>query len=128
SPPLFVALGGLIISKIKRTKLIVDIRDIWPDSAVSAGMLKDNGLLYKMTKIVERFIYNNADIITCVSEPMRDYIYHYSGKENIYVLYNGISLESIQSEIKPKELIESNNEKITVGYAGNIGIVQNINI
>src|SRR5699024_118302 len=50
SPPLFVALGGLVISFFKRTKLIVDIRDVWPDSAVSAGMLRSNGLLYKVTK------------------------------------------------------------------------------
>src|SRR5699024_2084093 len=36
SPPLFVALGGVLIAFLKRTKLILDIRDIWPDSAVAA--------------------------------------------------------------------------------------------
>lgn len=126
SPPLFVALGGLIVSFFKRTKLIVDIRDVWPDSAVSAGMLKPNGSLYKVTKKIERFIYKRADVITCVSRPMRNYIYQESQHENIHVLYNGISPESIQNDMQTT--INQNNDKIKVAYAGNIGIVQNMGI
>src|SRR5699024_6739384 len=71
SPPLFVALGGVLIAFLKRTKLILDIRDIWPDSAVAAGMLKQSGFLYRLTKWLETFIYKQADIITCVSAPMK---------------------------------------------------------
>jgi len=128
SPPLFVALGGLVISKIKRTKLVIDIRDIWPDSAVSAGMVKYNGLLYKITKKIERFIYKRADIITCVSNPMRNYIYKESKNENINVLYNGISPESIEGNYKTVVNSTVKKEKIRVGYAGNIGIVQNLDV
>lgn len=126
SPPLFVALGGVIISFFKRTKLIVDIRDIWPDSAASAGMLKPNGLLYRVTKVIERFIYKRADVITCVSNPMRNYIYNETQHGNIHVLYNGVSPSSIQNEVQP--VTDRSGDKITVGYAGNIGMVQNMDI
>ncbi|SDQ15044.1 glycosyltransferase family 4 protein [Virgibacillus salinus] len=126
SPPLFVALGGLIVSFFKRSKLVIDIRDVWPDSAVSAGMLKRGGLLYKITKIIERFLYKKADVITCVSNPMRNYIYKESIHSNIHVLYNGISPATINSELQPTN--KGHSEKITIGYAGNIGIVQNMNV
>lgn len=128
SPPLFVALGGLVVAKIKRTKLVVDIRDIWPDSAVSAGMLKYNGLLYKVTKKIERFIYNRADMITCVSSPMKDYIYKESKNKNIHVLYNGISPETIEGNHNTIVNFTGEKDRIRIGYAGNIGIVQNLDI
>lgn len=126
SPPLFVALGGRVISFLKRTKLVIDIRDIWPDSAVSAGMLKGDGFLYKMTKVIEKYLYKKADVITCVSLPMKEYIYNQSNHKNIHVLYNGVSSYTQQKEISLNK--KSISKKITIGYAGNIGIVQNMDI
>ncbi|MFG6114179.1 glycosyltransferase family 4 protein [Halobacillus sp. MO56] len=126
SPPLFVAVGGMIASLVKRSKLIIDIRDLWPDSAVSAGMLKSDGLLYKVTKKLEKLLYKKADIITCVSKPMRDYIYEESKNSNIHVLYNGISPETLENPPRVEE--RQNIEKVTIGYAGNIGIVQNMGV
>src|SRR5699024_7553671 len=101
SPPLFVALGGLVISFFKRTKLIVDIRDVWPDSAVSAGMLRSNDLVYKVTKRIEKFINKRADSINCVSKPIKVYINKLSKHENNNVLYTEISPQSIKNELEP---------------------------
>ena len=110
---------------LKRTKLIVDIRDIWPESAVATGMIKKTSLLYRLTKRVELFIYKRADIITCVSEPMKENIFKKSGHESIHVLYNGISPKS-NPEIK--KAATSVNSRLRIGYAGNIGIVQNLQL
>ncbi|HLR72112.1 MAG TPA: glycosyltransferase family 4 protein [Pseudogracilibacillus sp.] len=126
SPPLFVALGGVLIAFLKRTKLILDIRDIWPDSAVAAGMLKQSGFLYRLTKWLETFIYKQADIITCVSAPMKRNIYEKSKHQQIHILYNGVSPNSLKQD-EPK-LPKQESEIITVGYAGNIGIVQNVDV
>ncbi|GGK04653.1 glycosyltransferase WbuB [Lentibacillus kapialis] len=126
SPPLFVALGGFIVSFFKRSRLIVDIRDIWPDSAVSAGMLKSDGLLYNVTKKIEKFIYKQSAYITCVSAPMKNNIYKKSEHQHIHVLYNGVSPVSIQQEVGSSS--PSDDDRITVAYAGNIGIVQNMDI
>lgn len=127
SPPLFVAFSGVVVAFFKRTKLIVDIRDIWPDSAVSAGMLKRNGLLHRLTKWLEKLIYRRARKITCVSQPMKADIYEKSSHRQIHVLYNGVSPESFQRE-SDCLLPVTSSKKITIGYAGNIGIVQNMDI
>jgi len=127
SPPLFVALGGYAAAFAKRAKFIVDIRDVWPDSAVSAGMLKQNGMPYKLARIAEKFIYKRAHIITCVSRPMAEYIKEISKHERIRVLYNGISPDSLPENL-PQTSSTPDNGSLTVGYAGNIGIVQNTDI
>ena len=48
SPPLFVGFSGVIISFIKRIPLVFEVRDLWPESAIDTGVLK-NKLLIKFS-------------------------------------------------------------------------------
>lgn len=127
SPPLFVAIGGFAAAFFKRAKFILDVRDIWPDSAVSAGMLNPKGIPYKIARLAEKFIYKRASIITCVSKPMASYISSQSKHNRIHVLYNGISPLTERDKLQ-KSTFETAADHLTVGYAGNIGIVQNTDI
>jgi glycosyltransferase involved in cell wall biosynthesis len=47
SPPLFLGLTGVIMSKIKKIPHVFDIRDIWPEVAVEIGELKEGSKVYK---------------------------------------------------------------------------------
>lgn len=121
SPPLFIGISGWILSKIKRANFILDIRDIWPDSAVSTEKISKNGFLYKIGKKMEFFLYKKAELITCVSTPMKKYIERYA-KNNVIVLYNGFFTElSKSSKLKSKE-----KGIYTITYLGNLGHAQEI--
>jgi len=50
TPPLSIAFLGAIVSKLTGKPLVLDLRDVWPDAAVSLGMIKKNILL----KLIER--------------------------------------------------------------------------
>lgn len=128
SPPLFVALGGMIISKILRSKLIVDIRDIWPDSAVAAKMISSKSLFYKISKVLERQIYKSAYKITCVSKPMKMYIQNEIRNAHVEILYNGITDYDLKKEDDSNTSKEKDLNKNTIIYAGNIGSVQGLDI
>jgi hypothetical protein len=39
SPPLFAGLAGAILSILLRTRLVFEVRDLWPESAVALGEL-----------------------------------------------------------------------------------------
>ena len=93
SPPITIAFVAFIIKFITKKPLIFDIRDIWPDSAVAIKKLSKRGLVYNFFKKVEKYIYTKSDYLTCVAEPMRDYIRNLSQKDNIKVIYNGASDE-----------------------------------
>ena len=49
SPPLFTGAIGLYIKLFFRSNFWLDIRDLWPDSALELGQLK-KGILYKLGK------------------------------------------------------------------------------
>lgn len=70
SPQIFCGLAGWLVSRIKRRPFVLEIRDLWPDSAIQLGVLK-NPLLVTFSRALEKFLYRRADLIVPVSESIR---------------------------------------------------------
>ena len=120
SPPLFVGMTGYFLAKIWRCPLVLDIRDIWPESAVAAEQLSGDGKAFKIGKGLERQLYKRADHLTCVSAPMADYIKQQTATP-VTVVYNGV-LSKAASTAKLSD------PKKRILYAGNLGRVQGLDI
>lgn len=129
SPPLFVGLSGWLLARMKRAKFILDIRDIWPDSAVGTGHLGSKSLLFKVAKLFEKFIYRRADIITCVSEKMREYIRTKIKKDvPVVVLYNGLSRKFLSGNLLDSDTDNNSKDGFSICYVGNIGYAQKLDL
>ncbi|MEE9189634.1 MAG: glycosyltransferase family 4 protein, partial [Candidatus Neomarinimicrobiota bacterium] len=68
SPPLFIGISGWIISKLRRTPWIFDIRDIWPDIGIETGLFEEGHILMRWGKRLAKFMYDRADHITPVTQ------------------------------------------------------------
>ncbi len=66
SPPLFVGFSGYLISRIKRMPLVFEVRDLWPESAIDTGVLK-NKLIIKLAYWFEGFMYRKAALINVLT-------------------------------------------------------------
>ena len=66
SPPLFVGFSGYLLSRFKRIPLVFEVRDLWPESAIDTGVLK-NGLIIKLAYWFEKFIYKKATLINVLT-------------------------------------------------------------
>lgn len=66
SPPLFVGISGLLISSIKKIPMVFEIRDLWPESAIDTGVLK-NKTIINLAYNVEKFIYKRAKLINVLT-------------------------------------------------------------
>ena len=71
SPPLFVGFSGYLISRIKRIPLVFEVRDLWPESAIDTGVLK-NKMIIKLAYWFEGFIYKKAKLINVLTPAFRD--------------------------------------------------------
>lgn len=71
SPPLFVGISGYLISKIKRTPFVFEIRDLWPESAIDTGVVQ-NKMIIKLAYFLEAFIYKRAKLINVLTPAFRD--------------------------------------------------------
>lgn len=66
SPPLFVGITALILSKVKKLPLVFEIRDLWPESAIDTGVLT-NKMIIKFAFWFEKTVYKNAQLINTLT-------------------------------------------------------------
>ena len=56
TPP-FIALIGVLLRYVRRTRLVLWSMDLYPDIAVVCGMLREGSLLHRLLAAVARFLY-----------------------------------------------------------------------
>lgn len=66
SPPLFIGITAYLVSLFKRTPFVFEIRDLWPESAIDTGVLK-NKVIIKFAYWFEKFIYKKASLINVLT-------------------------------------------------------------
>lgn len=66
SPPLFIGISGYLITLFKKTPFVFEIRDLWPESAIDTGVLK-NEVIIKIAYAIERFLYKKAKLINVLT-------------------------------------------------------------
>lgn len=125
SPP--ISVFQLVKKRKKDMRIILDIRDLWPDTPVAAGKLK-RGIIYKYFKAYERNMYKKADAITAVSKPMAAYIEEMVPNKNIQVIYNGIPREDYERAFHNQEDERRSKEHLKIVYAGNVGLLQGMEV
>lgn len=69
-PPLTVGVAAWLIARLRRMPFVYDVQDIWPESAVLAGLLRE-GLLVRFMSRLEKFVYRRADHILVPTEGAR---------------------------------------------------------
>jgi len=127
SPPIFQAYMAMLAARIKRSKFIADIRDIWPDSATEVEAVSNKRLL-RYGGYIERQLYENATTIFTTTKGSRKLIASRGGQEKTFICYNG-SFEKVLDWRGDAEAIRRANGwagKTVVTYAGLIGLGQNL--
>ncbi|MDO5858122.1 glycosyltransferase family 4 protein [Myroides odoratimimus] len=66
SPPLFVGISGYLIALFKKMPFVFEVRDLWPESAIDTGVLK-NKFIIKVAYAVEKFLYKKARLINVLT-------------------------------------------------------------
>ncbi len=130
SPPLTIGILGLFLSKIHKIPWIFDIRDIWPDVAVEAGMLKKNGLMHRLSARLANYLYKHATHITPVTDGKLVKIEKSGNPRNkISLVSNGVDFDLIDNSYKINWRSKLNlQDKFLIVYAGLIGIAQGVNV
>src|SRR5947208_7133329 len=70
SPPLFVGPAGLAAALTRRIPFVFEVRDLWPESAVSLGELHSKKAI-RAAEVLERFLYRQASRIVVVTGGIR---------------------------------------------------------
>lgn len=117
SPPLFVAFSALLLSKLIRSKSVLNVSDLWPLSAFELGKLKKS-FFYRFLEFIERKNYQMATKIIGQSNETINYIKKIVVKE--FLVYRNVPMRSVTVYSKKRE------GSLKLVYAGLLGYAQGI--
>jgi glycosyltransferase involved in cell wall biosynthesis len=126
--PLPAGLAALPVHWLRGAPLAFDLQDIWPDSAVSVGVMQPC-LALRLLRRLERFFYRRCVLIVGITEGFRRYLIQLGIEpEHVAVIPNGVDLEMFSGVTACSELRKSHEAEgeFVVGYAGNIGRAQDL--
>ncbi|WP_340645153.1 glycosyltransferase family 4 protein [Phenylobacterium sp.] len=128
SPQFFAGLSGAIVAKAKRSPFILEIRDIWPESASAVAALK-KGLAFRVLETIEAWAYGVADQVVAVSPAFVEHISK-RGKlrRPVAIVENGVNLnlfdgQTQENDFRARHGLEG---KIVFGYVGTHGMAHNL--
>lgn len=128
--------AGFAIPMLKRrapgARIVFNIQDIFPYNAASSGTLSQSGIIFKTLAALQRHGYKKADHIITISEDMKilliedgvpeekiDFIYNWSYQDTPF-REEDLNRATLR-EIFPED-------RFNVVYAGNIGVMQNVDL
>jgi len=120
SPPLFLGISGYILSRIKRSKWIFNVADLWPASVAELGVIDRSSLSYKISAFLESFFYHKASLVTGQSKTILEDIQRRFPEVSTYLLSNGVRTELYNPTNN------HSNGKVNVMYAGLHGLAQGL--
>ncbi|MBI5321086.1 MAG: glycosyltransferase family 4 protein [Bradyrhizobium sp.] len=130
SPQFFTGVAGWLVSRIYRCPFLFEVRDLWPDSIVAVGAMKE-GVGIRMIRRIEKFLYRQAELIVVVTRSSRDVLIDRGvSSDKIIVITNGIDMAAFGPGPPSQRLrlCLGVEHKIVVSYIGNVGMAHGLQL
>jgi glycosyltransferase involved in cell wall biosynthesis len=125
SPNFFSIWSAWVLAKLKRARLVVEIRDLWPAIFVELGVLTNPWIIAALERI-ELAAYRAADRVVVVSDGFRDHIAARGiPATKIEVVTNGADLDRFEprpASVETRERLGAAPDDCLVLYTGAHGI------
>ena len=128
----FAAWFPIFLLKIMKYKsrIIYNVQDVFPYNAVYSGKLGTDSLIFKMFARLQCYAYKHSDSIITISDDIKELLIEEGTPKNkIEVIYNWSYQDEPYNitDFSPVSHI-FNFAYFNVVYAGNIGVMQNVDI
>ena len=129
SPPLFLGITALVYGWFTHTRIIMNISDLWPESAVALGLVNSRWMI-KAAEGLEKLLYRKAWKISTQTEGIRTSLVERGvPKEKVTFLPNGVNLELFAPRERDVEMAKKlgiKEEDFVLIYAGTMGYAQGL--
>ena len=123
SPPITVSLPGVVASWRHRARLVVDVRDVFPDLGVKMGVWKADSPVVRTLEWLVRKLYRRADLVSVVT-PAGEAQALRRGVPRSHVVLARNAYESAPVMSAPPK----RNGGFTAIYAGNLGLTTDVDV
>jgi glycosyltransferase involved in cell wall biosynthesis len=124
--------SGILLKWRYKTKLIIEVRDIWPLTLIEIGRYNKLNPIIIILRFIEKLGYASAEVIVGTMPNLKEHIRN-SIKKKVPVYFvpqgydNEISIKALTPASQEK-LNQTKSEKFRIIYAGNIGKANKIDL
>jgi len=131
SPPIFPMLPIWVVCKLRGIPLVFEVRDLWPESAVQMGILR-NRLLISIMSWMERLLYDKAKRVVTLTQGIRNDI-HARGwpASKLEVITCGVDTQMLYPDAEAGDVVRRNfgwEGRNIVLYFGAMGEANNLDV
>ena len=126
SPPLTSGLISILLARIKGSKSIYNVQEIYPDLLINHGRLT-NPIIIKFLKLLEVWVYNWSDSVTTIDLNFYNTIKSRIRElDKLKIISNFVDTElyTANSSMPLPKVFKKIEGRTDMLYAGNIGIAQ----
>ncbi len=124
SPPVTSALIGYILSRLRRSKFVLEIRDLQPQSGEQFGNLKKSFFTNAIRRTM-KFLYKKADHIVCVTDGIQKWMSDHGVQEKrLTTIKSGVGNDFIKSHSNGVRKKHGWEDKFLVIFSGTLGWVR----
>ncbi len=130
SPPLFLGLTARWLAFVKRTPLLFNVSDLWPESAEKLGLVTNKRILALTTRL-EESTYRAARLITGQTQGIVHDIQRRMPNKNVFWLPNGVDGGFYDPQAFDRRWRSNQGfaeEDVLLLYAGIIGHAQGLDV
>jgi glycosyltransferase involved in cell wall biosynthesis len=129
TPPLFLGLTALALSRLWRVPYVLNVADPWLASAVEMGVLR-NRLAIALGRALEKLLYTTATRITTVTRGMyQGFLREGVPKRKLALVTNGVDTTFFRPDAPGAAALRRRlelGERFVVLYAGTHGLTQGL--
>ena len=122
STPLTVGIPGTLLARRFRVPFVFELRDLWPEAAVAAGVLR-SAAWEARTRRLARDLYHRSDHLIAVTEGIRDGILSYGVPEDrVTLVPNGVDHWMEPERFREQNPLGDFDDRFVCLYVGAHGI------
>jgi len=128
SPPIFQGVTAWALARLKRTRFLFEVRDLWPAFAIAVGVLQ-NRVLIRASEWLERFLYRHADLVMVNSPGFSSHVAQ-RGAKRVVLIPNGADTAMFHPELDGAEFRRKHGlgNKFVALYAGAHGLSNDLGV
>jgi glycosyltransferase involved in cell wall biosynthesis len=123
SPPLFLAPTGVYLARRLHARLVANISDLWPQTAVALGMVRSQ-LLTRWAGRLEAWMYRQASLVTAQTEGIVASIRERFPDRSVRLFPNGVACEAYAGPLDRQGVraeLGWRDDQLVLAYTGLLG-------
>ncbi len=123
SPPITLAFPAMAVRVLRGARLVVDVRDVFPDLPIQMGVWKEEGFMARLIGALVERLYALASLIVPVTPSAAERVRRRAGSTEIFLAPNG------WDRVSPRPgVIRRRNGEFVATFTGNFGVANGLDL